>query len=107
MFGVPANLDLSQLQGDCLTQICLGEFDLQFRFGGGGNISVWSNWQIRDASGTVIDQAIDPPAQRESYKLHVLLGRTITTFTVDPPRSFTLHFDSGMMLTVFDDSRQF
>jgi hypothetical protein len=107
MFGVPANLDLSQLIGDYLTAIQLGQFDLQFKFGSGISICVQGDWQLRKASSELIDQAVDPPASREFYRVHRLLDKTVTNFTVDPPRSFTLYFDDGFSLTVFDSSQQF
>ena len=107
MHGVPANLDLQQFQGDYLTQLCIGQYDLQFNFGAGSNITVEGHWELRDARGILLDQAIKPPALRECYKVHVLLLATVTSFLVDPPRSFTLLFDNGMKLTVFDSSEQY
>lgn len=40
MYGVPADLDLTDLYGAGLDQICLGPFDLQFRFSTGHQFSV-------------------------------------------------------------------
>jgi hypothetical protein len=107
MFGVPADLDLSQLKGDYLTAIQLGQWDLQFGFGSGVRICVQGDWQLRDASGKLIDQDVDPPSSREFYRVHLLLQKTVTNFTVNPPRSFTLYFDDGLSLTLFDSSQQF
>src|SRR5258708_1872635 len=104
MHGVPKNLDLRQFHGDHLTQLCLGPHDLQFKFGSGGNISVWNGWELLDSNGTLLDQATD---NRECYKLHVLLMHTVVDSKVDAPRSFTLVFDNGMRLTIFDDSDQY
>jgi hypothetical protein len=107
MYGVPANLDLRQFLGDYLTQLCIGQYDLQFIFGKGSSISVQGQWELRDAAGTLLDHDfVDQPAKRESYKAHFLLGATVTASQVNPPQSFTLFFDTGMMLTIFDDSKQ-
>src|SRR5438067_2138352 len=107
MFGVPANLDLSQLKGKYLSHIQMAQFDLQFVFEGGIRICVQGDWQLREPSGELIDWGVDPPASREFYRVHLLLDKTVTNFTVDPPRSFTLYFDDGLSLTVFDSFQQF
>lgn len=31
----------------------------------------------------------------------------VVRFSIDPPRSFTLFFDNGLALTIFDDSEQY
>jgi hypothetical protein len=96
--------DLRPFHGDYISQICLGPHDVQFNFGKGGNISVWSDWELLDSNGTLLDQATD---NQESYKLHVLLMHTVADWKVDAPRSFTLVFENGMRLTIFDDSDQY
>jgi hypothetical protein len=107
MHGVPANLDLGPFHGDYLTQVCIGLHDLQFKFGGCGYICVWGRWEVRDAAGLLLDQAVDHPAARECYRVHRLLMATVVGSRVDPPRSFSLVFDNGMTLSVFDDSEQY
>jgi hypothetical protein len=103
MYGVPENLDLRPFLGDHLAQLALGPNDLQLRFGAGGVISVEGRWELRDAAGTLLDQAVEGPAVRECYRLHRLLMATVTGTRTDPPRSFTLVFDNGMTFTVYDD----
>jgi hypothetical protein len=107
MHGVPANLDLRPLHGDHLTQICLGPYDIQFKFGAGGTISVWGQWEVRDATGTLLDQAVATSASRDCYRVHGLLLATVVTSRIDPPRSFSLLFDNGMTLSIIDDSQQY
>ncbi len=102
MYGVPDNLDLRPFQGDYLTQLRIGPWDLQLVFGAGGNISVWGHWELRDTTGGLLDQRQEP-ASRECYRLHVILMANVSGTRVDPPRSFTLLFDNGMSFTVFDD----
>jgi hypothetical protein len=108
MYGVPADLDLRPFVGGFLTQISLGEFDLQFHFVGDrgihlGTISVQGGWELRDSHSEVIDKATDNNARAE-YRIHRLLGRTVTAVRIDPPQSFTVIFDNGSALTVLDDS---
>ena len=106
MYGVPEDLDLSVFRGAALIQVALGEFQVQFHFQPDGYIGVEGHWELRDASGALVDQAV-PNAEREAYRVHTLLGHTVTATQVDPPRSFTLTFHDGKTLTVFDDSEQY
>jgi hypothetical protein len=104
MYGVPKDLDLTRFQGATLVQVALGEHQVLFRFHPEGEIAVEGRWELRDAAGTLVDQA-RPNAERECYRLHRLLGRAVTSWAIDPPQSFTLHFSGGERLQVFDDSR--
>src|SRR5436309_875186 len=106
MYGVPADLDLSIFHGDYLTQIGIGQYDLQFVFGRGGVISVWGHWELRAADGHLLDWAQEH-AEREAYGVHFVLGKSVVSWQDDPPKSLTLTFDGGMVLTVFDDSEQY
>jgi hypothetical protein len=103
----PANLDLRPFHGDHLTRVCLGPHDIQFKFGAGGTIAVWGHWELRDATGTLLDQAVATSASRDCYRVHGLLLATVVTSRIDPPRSFSLLFDNGLALSVFDDSGQY
>ena len=84
MHGVPQNLDLSPFIGATLIQLCLGEFQIQFRF-------------HPECCGISV----------EGYRLHVILGKTVEGYAVNPPRSFSLRFETGHLLTVFDGSEQY
>ena len=110
MHGVPADLPLAAFVGFTLDQICLGQFQVQFHFGGEpgitARISVEGGWELRDSSGTEIDHDQEH-FDRRDYRLHVLLGRTVSSFTIDAPRSFELAFDSGHRLTVYDDNQHY
>jgi hypothetical protein len=106
MYGVPSDLDLRRFQGDSLIQIALGEWQIQFRFQSGTNISVEGHWELKNSSGVLMDKAMEN-AKRENYKIHCLLGRTVLETMLEAPTSFTLVFDNGMSLTIFDDSEQY
>ncbi len=106
MRGVPANLPLQPFVGQTLIQVSLGEFQLQFHFHEAGCISVEGNWQLVDSSGRVVDHAMENK-EREVYRVHLLLGMSVSTYTIDPPKSFSLLFSSGHTLTVFDDSDRY
>jgi len=106
MHGVPVDIPLQLFVGCELNQICIGSFQVQFHCSGTGSISVEGRWELRDISGALVDTAQEHN-ERESYKLHRILDVPITRFTVDPPLSFTLFFESGFSLTVFDDPEQY
>jgi hypothetical protein len=106
MYGVPANLDLSFLHGAELVQICLGQFQLQFHFHPIGSISVEGGWELLHAAGQRIDGSCDV-SDRPPYQLHRLLGLKVLSSEISAPDWFTLTFESGEMLRVFDDSEQF
>jgi hypothetical protein len=54
----------------------------------------------------VLDRQAEP-LDRDVYRIHLLLGKTVAASQVDPPRSFSLSFDSGHTLQVFDRSTQY
>ena len=117
MTGVPSSLPLQQFMDATLDQICIGEFQLQFHFSTTvspadiqqgkfpepRSVSVENGWELRDGAGKVLDRYQEHSA-RESYSIHRLLGQHVTAFRNDPPRSFTLVFETGAALTIFDDS---
>ena len=106
MYGVPPDLDLSPFVGADLNQIGLGRFQVQFHFGGAGEIACESLWELRAPGGELID-AECPHESRDCYRLHHLLDQQVVRYTLDPPRSFTLVFGTCHALTVYDDSEQY
>jgi hypothetical protein len=111
MHGVPANLDLTGFHGATLIQIGVAEQTLHFVFQPPlpnplHYIMVEGAWEIRDAGGAILDR-VQEHASRDVYRIHKLLSRDVVGSVVDAPRSFTLRFDSGHELQVFDDSRQY
>jgi hypothetical protein len=110
MYGVPANLPLAMFDGATLVQICLGETQLQLQFHNverrtGPSINVEGDWELRDESGETVDHGRS--TEREAYRVHVLLGRQVVETEIDPPRSFTLKFEGGLVLRIFDDSEEY
>jgi hypothetical protein len=108
MHGVPADLDLSKFKGATLIQLGVGEFQIQFHFHPKGNISVEGKWELRNSEGVLIDDgARESIAEREAFHLHSILGKSIESYSISAPDSFSLKFDSGHVLTIFDDSKQY
>jgi hypothetical protein len=107
MYGVPSNLDLRRFCGATLTQLGIGEFQLQFHFTQPEfSISVEGDWQVNNPEGEIVDRSL-PNAERESFRVHRLLGRTVVESSVNAPKSFALRFDNGWSLVVFDNSQEY
>jgi len=111
VYGVPVDLDLSGFHGATLIQIGVAEHTLHFVFQPPlpnplHSIMVEGGWEIRDTDGTILDR-VQEHASRDVYRIHKLLSRDVISSVVDAPRSFTLRFDSGHQLQVFDDSTQY
>ena len=99
MRGIPADLDLTSLHGAELVQVCLGVWQVQFRFHTGASISVEGDWDLIDAGGETIDCNSDMIRERP-YHLHLLLGQAVRTTEIDAPISFTLGFTNGYRLRI-------
>jgi hypothetical protein len=102
VYGVPASLPLKPFVGLEFNQIALGRYQTQFHCAGAGSISVEGRWELRKGDGSLVD-ASTPHERREAYRLHEILDVPIVGYRLDPPRSFTLVFESGHSLSVFDD----
>src|SRR5690349_9097874 len=107
MHGVPSDLPVQALVGRVLTHIGLALHHIQLHFDQEAHIGIEGAWQLRDRSGYVIDQDIDPPSTRKSYQLHRLLMQSVTAVSLNAPRSFTVSFANGDALTILDESPQF
>ncbi len=110
MHGIPAHLSLSSFSGDQLEQVCVGSYEIQFRFASGAEISVEGKWELTDSAATVVDGAdrdSHPYSRSGPLKVHLLLGQTVTRWTVNAPTFFSLQFGSGHTLSIFDDSQEY
>src|SRR5438270_12824182 len=103
MYGVSPDLDLLQFEGAVLIQLCVGQFQLQFHFHPSVEISVEGKWELRDRAGSLID-GLERGAKGNALYAHRLLGEKVDSFSLDAPHSFSLWFESGYVLTIFDDS---
>ncbi len=46
MYGIPKDLNLDFLLGATLTQIAIGEYQIQFNFSPEGSFGVEGNWEL-------------------------------------------------------------
>ena len=101
MYGVPSDLPLHHFLGKEVNPIGIGRFHIRFSIGAGG-IGGQGTWELRDPSGQIIDSSQDH-AGRDCYRIHRIIDIPITSFSIDPPRSFTLIFESGHSLVIIYD----
>lgn len=107
MYGVPADLDLSHLENSVLIQLCIGQYQTQFHFHPSSSISVEGKWELRDASGTLVDGTERNLLREGAIHAHRLLGKRVSGASLDAPRSFSLCFEGGDVLTIYDDSTEY
>jgi hypothetical protein len=103
LHGIPATLDLAPFVGASLQRIDLGKWIIHFQFEmqPTGVIGVEGEWELHDAQGSLIDRQQEP-AERECYKLHHLLLHDVVSYEVQAPEWFSLTFDNGMVLKIYD-----
>ena len=114
MYGVPRDLDLSRFVGATMIQICLGPAQVQFHLQAEGcvvnegllYIDVEGRWELQDRDGHVID-GVERGTQPDVHRVHRLLGRVVSGAEVNAPESFSLRFDQGDTLRIFDDSAEY
>jgi hypothetical protein len=106
MCGVPKDLQLERLVGHEFNFIGLGRFQIQFHVSSVVAIHVEGRWELRDAAGVIVDSDQEH-AERDAYRIHLIIDVPIVRFALDAPRSFTLLFESGHSLTIYDDSEQY
>lgn len=107
MYGVPLDLPLQPFVGEACTEVGFGLFQITFSFGENGPwISSERHWELIDGCGDTIDIA-RPNDERDHYRVQMLIGRRVTGFRIDPPRSCSLLFQGGYELTLIDSDDQY
>src|SRR5690349_17664201 len=96
----------SVLHQATLTQVCVGQSDLQFHFHPSGNVSVWAKCELINDAGEVIEFWPKEDESR-SFRFLDLLGSAVMEITIDTQKSFRLRFDNGQTLRVVDDSEHY
>ena len=108
MYGVPEDLDLTQFIGTELIQLYINQNGIGFEFHPTGYIFCEGKWEAFDHDGEMIDHGSRELGERRSeYRVHRLLGKCVARTKLDPPESFSMIFEDGSILRVFDDSKQY
>lgn len=105
MYGLPKEMNLDFLVGQTLTQVCVGLHDLVLNFHGEVSITVMSRICLNDPHRRAVREYKD---FRDSVNdLISILNRTIAVAKGSCDGTLDLEFESGEMLSVYDDSKEY
>lgn len=111
MHGIPKDLPLESLNGATLAQLAIGPHDIQFNFTQPTKrISVWGSWDLKNDAGELLDSSgpdDESYENRKEFRLLLLLNKSVVGHAISAPKSFTLRFDSGHTLTIYDDTDRY
>jgi hypothetical protein len=105
MYGFPEDLQLDDIIGSEIQQICLGPGDVQFRFGSGRHICVEGFAEVFNGEERV--SAWDQKRNWTNVAFQALLMATIDGYAVLDARMLEIRFQNGLRLRLHDNSTQF
>ena len=103
MYRVPDDLDLSSTVGDFLTQIAVGQGDLQFTLGG-FRFMAMSSVTLRRAGEQIAAWTQGTWPQAAFYDV---MNTAVVGCEVEDERTIAFRFDNGVEMRLIDDSDQF
>src|SRR4249919_130037 len=103
MYRFPTDLDFSSLVGEFTTQICVGQFDLQFSLGKFRFIVYSPIELLKDGCpiGTWDSVSWPPPA------FYDLMGTAVASAELADERTLVLRFENRLEVRLVDDSDQY
>ncbi len=103
MYRFPTELDLSDVVGQCTTQLRVGEFDLQFTIGP-VHFAVQSPVELF-SDGSLIGRWTEGHWPSESFL--EILNEAVTEYAVPNDRLLVVKFRNGIEMHLVDDSDQY
>ena len=98
MGQVPTDFTLHKLVGRQLNQVCLGPYDLQFRFNSEHIISCQGRVIVEiDGKSTVVFER-DAPWWGDITPLHRIAGRDVTAWKIEASHEFSVSLTDGARL---------
>ena len=104
MYGILPDADLVFLRGKTISQIAIGQYDVQFGYGDGA-ISVWSRFAYYDSRTRIETVWSEGNPEAASPALR-LVTATINGVKWSTNGTLELTFSNGDRLTIFDDDPQ-
>ena len=105
MYRITGDLDLGDIVGSEIHQICLGRYDVQFRFGSKTLIAVQNRATLLENGETI--GAWDEETNWTSLAFQRLLNLRVESYSVPNDRLLEIRFYGGLALHLHDDSDQF
>lgn len=104
MYGIPLNLDLKDIIGSEIEQICLGRYDVQFRFRSGRSINVQGDIELR--KGEAVIAIWNEQDNWSSGTFQKLLNTKVLAYVVPHERLLRVEFEGDYSLCLYDSSDQ-
>ena len=104
MYGLPADTDLSFLEGALLTQVCAGENEVILHFDRSISITIEGAIRAVEPDGAVL--CLEEPRAIASSVLP-FLGSSIVETSVLPPGTLRVRWSSESVLEVLDSSDEY
>ncbi len=105
MYRFPADLDLNEIIGSNLDQICLGGFDVQFVFSSKTRICVQSHVSVFENNDLAVKW--DGKNNWSNLSFHRLLNATVQSYKVINDQALEIQFSGALKLQLHDDSDQY
>jgi hypothetical protein len=105
MYRYPADLDLNDIVGSDLDQICLGGFDVQFVFSSKTRICVQSRVSVFENNDLSV--VWDGKKHWSNLSFHRLLNATVQSYKVINDQTLEIQFSGALKLQLHDDSDQY
>ncbi|MES2317404.1 MAG: hypothetical protein V4631_07890 [Pseudomonadota bacterium] len=105
MYGFPSDLNLDDIIGMQIEQICLGRFDVQFRFG--AERTICSQALVEVFRDDALISAWGPESIWSNSSFQMLLEPVIEAYAVVHERLLEIRLKGGLELHLHDSSMQF
>lgn len=105
MYGIPKELNLRDIVGSEIQQICIGRYDVQFRFGSGRSINVQSDVQILRNQHVIAEWNDSKGWSTTAF--HELLNARVTGYAVAHEKLLEVSFEGFLLLKLHDNSDQY
>jgi hypothetical protein len=105
MYGVGADLDLNGIVGSYLGQICLGKFDVQFRFSEGTIIAAQCPVNVMRSEAAI--SVFEKDGNWSNMQFRDLLNLEVKSYSVVNEQTLQITFEGDYSLQLTDDSDQY
>lgn len=105
MYGFPKKINLEDIVGSEIQQICLGRYDVQFLFGSKRRICAQGLVEVLEKTHKVAEWT--EGGNWSSVAFQSLLNATIESYRVPNERLLEIRFSGGFALLLHDSSERF
>lgn len=105
MYGFPKDLDLGDIVGSEIQQLCLGRFDVQFRFS--TERAICAQALVEVFQGEELVSAWNQEGHWSNVSFQMLLGVAVDSYAVLHERLLEIRLKDGLRLHLHDSSNQF